>query len=76
MFSHITKNWRGRPLTIHEVIVDLISSTTIDAELKIQAALDSNGYLIGVKVPDKEMKTIKLKKHFFHWKWDYTISPS
>ena len=76
MFSHITKNWRGRPLTSHEVIVNLIANTTTDAGLKIQAALDSNGYPIGVKVSDKEMKTIKLKKHSFHGEWNYTISPS
>jgi hypothetical protein len=76
MFSHITKNWRGRPLTSHEVIVNLIANTTTDAGLKVQAALDSHGYPIGVKVSDKEMKTIKLKKHSFHGEWNYIISPS
>jgi len=76
MFSHITKNWRGRPLTSHEVIVNLIANTTTDAGLKIRAALDSNGYAIGVKVSDKEMKTIKLKKHSFHGEWNYTIKCS
>ena len=76
MFSHITKNWRGRPLTSHEVIVNLIANTATDAGLKIQAALDSNGYSIGVKVSDQEMKTIKLQKHSFHGEWNYTISPS
>jgi hypothetical protein len=28
MFCHITRNWRGRPLESHEVIVNLIASTT------------------------------------------------
>ena len=59
-----------------QVIVNLIANTTTDAGLKIQAALDSNGYPIGVKVSDKEMKTIKLNKHSFHEVWNYTISPS
>ena len=73
MFSHITKNWRGRPLTSHEVIVNLIANTTTDAGLKIQAALDSNGYSIGVKVSDEEMKTVQLEKHPFHGEWNYAI---
>ena len=61
-------------MTSHEVIVNLISNTTAGgAGLKIKAALDSNGYPIGVKVSDKEMKTIKLKKHSFHREWNYTI---
>ena len=44
MFSHITENWRGRPLTSHEVIVNLIASTTTKAGLKIRAELDQNQY--------------------------------
>jgi hypothetical protein len=62
MFSHITKNWRGRPLTSHEVIVNLISNTTTRAGLEINAALDSEKYPTGIKVSDQEMKNINLKK--------------
>jgi len=73
MFSYITKNWRGRPLTSHEVIVNLIANTTTDTGLKIQAALDSNGYPTGIKVSDKEMEMIKLEKNSFHGDWNYSI---
>jgi hypothetical protein len=76
MFSHITQNWRGRPLTSHEVIVNLIANTTTKAGLQIQAALDTNQYPIGVKVSDNEMKSIKIEKHAFHGEWNYTITPS
>jgi hypothetical protein len=31
MFSHVTQNWRGRPLVSHEVIVNLIVDTTTQA---------------------------------------------
>jgi len=31
LFSHITMNWRGRPLTSHEVIVQTIAATTTTA---------------------------------------------
>jgi len=73
MFSYITKNWRGRPLTSHEVVVNLIANTTTNTGLKIQAALDSKGYPTGIKVSDKEMEMIKLEKNSFHGDWNYSI---
>lgn len=75
MFSHITKNWRGRPLTSHEVIVNLIANTTTDTGLKIQATLDSKEYPTGIKISDKEIKAINLNKNDFHGEWNYTIQP-
>lgn len=68
MFSHITKNWRGRPLTSHEVVVNLIGNTSTDAGLKIRAVLDTREYPVGIKVSDKEMGKINLE-------WNYTIRP-
>ncbi|MFW5811043.1 MAG: ISAzo13 family transposase [Thermodesulfobacteriota bacterium] len=76
MFSHITKNWRGRPLTSHEVIVNLISNTTTRAGLEINAALDSEKYPTGIKVSDQEMKNINLEKNAFHGEWNYSIYPT
>ena len=40
LFSHIWMNWRGRPLTSHEVIVQTIAATTTTAGLTVQAELD------------------------------------
>ena len=76
MFSHITKNWRGRPLTSHEVIVNLIANTTTNAGLKIQAELDLKEYPTGIKVSDKKMAMINLEKNDFHGEWNYTIHPT
>jgi hypothetical protein len=73
MFSHITKNWRGRPLISYEVIVQLISNTTTSTGLKIQAALDTKEYLTGIKISEQEMAGINLKKNSFHGEWNYTI---
>ena len=75
MFSHITKNWRGRPLTSHEVIVNLIANTTNEAGLNINAALDSSEYPTGIKISDQAMNELKLEKHEFHGEWNYTIHP-
>jgi len=75
MFSQITLNWRGRPLTSHEVIVNLIANTTTRTGLRIQAALDTNSYSLGVKVPDSEMKRLNIVRDAFHGEWNYTLQP-
>lgn len=76
MFSHISKNWRGRPITSHEVMVNLIANTRTEAGLKIQAELDSNKYPTGIKVSDQTMKTLSIEKNEFHGEWNYTIRPT
>lgn len=76
MFSHITKNWRGRPLTSHEVVVNLIANTTTDVGLRIEASLDSKEYPTGIRVSDKEIKAINVVKDDFHGEWNYSIAPS
>ena len=75
MFCHITENWRGRPLTSYEVIVNLIANTTTKTELKIQAALDNREYPTGIKITDEQMKELNLRRHDFHSDWNYTIEP-
>lgn len=74
LFSHITMNWRGKPLTSHEVIVNLIGSTKTRTGLKVKAELDKNSYPTKLKVSDEEMKRLNLKPHTFQEKWNYTIS--
>ncbi|MBM9624538.1 ISAzo13 family transposase (plasmid) [Streptomyces zhihengii] len=41
LFSHITMNWRGRPLTCHEVMLQTIPATTSRTGFTVQAELDS-----------------------------------
>lgn len=73
MFSHISMNWRGRPLISHEVIVNLIGSTTTQNGLTISAELDTNLYPKGIRISDDELKTVNLTKSLFHGEWNYTI---
>jgi hypothetical protein len=75
MFCHITENWRGRPLVSHEVVVNLIGSTRTGTGLRIQAELDTTSYETGVKVTNKELEAVRLKKDKFHGEWNYTILP-
>jgi len=75
LFTHITQNWRGRPLLTHEIIVNLIGHTTTRKGLKIQAQLDTKRYETGIKVSDAEMEAMNLTRSEFHGEWNYQIAP-
>jgi len=75
MFSHISMNWRGKPLISHEVIVNLIAATTTRTGLKIEAELDANVYPTGIQVTDAELEKIHIERADFHGEWNYTIVP-
>jgi len=76
MFAFISLNWRGQPLTSHEVIVNLIGSTRTRTGLTIQAALDTAVYPTGVKVSDEDLSKINLARDAFHGEWNYSIAPN
>ena len=76
LFSHITMNWRGRPLTDYQTIVNLIASTKTKAGLRIKVRLDTREYQRGIMVTAEEMEKLKIKRHKFHGEWNYTISPN
>jgi transposase len=73
MFSFITINWRGRPLTSLRTVIELISATSTETGLTIQAAHDSNWYPTGVKISDAELAAVPLDAHDWHGEWNYTI---
>ncbi len=77
LFSHISMNWRGRPLTSHEVIVQTIAATTTRTGLRVHAELDTNSYPTGLTIPDSTMKALSesgtLTRHEWHPDWNYTL---
>ena len=75
LFSHITMNWRGRPLTSHEVIVNTIAATTTATGLTVRAGLDRGSYPEGVKVSDEQIAAVPLDRHTWHGDWNYTLRP-
>ena len=75
MFAFITKNWRGRPLVSHEVIVNLIANTRTRTGLHVDAQLDENPYETGLKVSDEEFAKLRIHRDAFHGEWNYTIHP-
>jgi transposase len=79
LFAQISMNWRGRPLTSHEVIVETIAATTTKTGLTVQAALDTGTYPKGIKISDKEMKALEqrsIRRHDFHGEWNYCLLPA
>jgi hypothetical protein len=75
LFSFITKNWRGRPLTSYQVIVNLIAHTTTKAGLLVKAALDTGHYETGIVVSDEELARVNIIPEKFHGEWNYAIQP-
>jgi len=75
LFSFITQNWRGRPLVSHEVIVNLIASTTTRTGLRVRSELDTSPYPKGVKPTREEFESTLLVRHEFHGEWNYTVQP-
>jgi len=75
LFSFITQNWRGKPLVSHQVIVNLIASTTTRAGLTVKAALDTDDDKTTIKITEKELSQLNLERNDFHGDWNYVLSP-
>ena len=75
LFAFITQNWRGKPLVSHEVIVQLIASTTTKTGLSVACRIDRGDYEKGIKITDAEMASLNIQHADFHGEWNYTIRP-
>ena len=73
LFSFITKNWRGQPLTSLKVIVSLIAATTTRKGLRVHAEIDDRTYPPGTRVADAEMATIHIRRDDFHGEWNVSV---
>jgi len=78
LFSAITSNWRGQPLTSYQVVIELIGATTTRTGLTVHAEADTNSYPRGIKISDAQMAAIdpQLKPDKFHGEWNYTVKPA
>ena len=75
LWSNVTMNWRGRPLTSHEVVVNLIGATTTSTGLNVRAGRDTGTYPKGIKFTKKVIDALPLHRHDFHGDWNYTVTP-
>jgi hypothetical protein len=75
LFSFISINWRAKPLTSLEIVLELISHTSTKEGLEVIAVKDSQVYPTGLKVTDEELAALNLLRDPFHGEWNYTIRP-
>lgn len=73
LFSQISINWRGRPLTSHEVVVSTIGATRTRTGLTVHAEFDPGSYPTGLTVPGDVMDRLPLTPHDWHGTWNYTL---
>ena len=79
LFCHITRTWRGRPLTSYEVVVNTIAATAASTGLAVTAVLDAGRYPAGAQVSDAQMQYLEdrvIARHGFHGDWNYAILPA
>ena len=75
LFSFISRNWRGQPLTSLAVIISLISATRTGKGLRVRCELDEGQYPDGQKITDEQMAAIRIQPARFHGEWNYVIQP-
>src|SRR5262245_61973036 len=75
LFSHVTLNWRGRPLTSHEVVVKTIATTTTRGGLRVEAALDPGHYPTCVAIGKDRAAALPIQRHAVHGTWHYPLHP-
>jgi hypothetical protein len=76
LFSEISKNWAGEPLTSYEKILKFIRTTTTKTGLQVSAYIDRKPYDIGVSPAIEERRQLRLLPHSTLPKWNYTIAPN
>jgi len=75
MFSEVSKNWAGHPLESFETLLNFVRNTKTDTGLRVEAYLDEREYEKGIKVSDKEFKSLNITKNDELSNWNYTIKP-
>ena len=76
LFSFISLNWRGKPLTSYQVVIELIAATTTNTGLNVFARLDDTTYPQKIKITNEQIAAVNITAHQFHPEWNYRISPS
>lgn len=76
LFSMISKNWAGEPLTAYEKILKFIRTTATSTGLKVRAYLDRRDYPVGVKPSAQRLHKLRITRHRVAPNWNYTIRPS
>lgn len=75
LFSFISKNWAGEPLTSTDKVLSFINSTKTEGGLKTRAFLVEKEYKKGIKISNEQMESLCIKHAKVCPQWNYCISP-
>ena len=75
LFSAISCNWAGEPLSCYAKLLDLLETTTTQEGLVVVATLTNQSYATGIKISDEQMAALNLEKDTVLPRWNYTIKP-
>ena len=76
LFSAISANWAGEPLTSYAKMINFLNATTTQPALVVKAVLTITAYQKGIKISDEQMDCLHIHKHKTLPKWNYTIRPT
>jgi hypothetical protein len=69
-------DWRGRPLTSHQVVVNSIAATRTRAGLRVAAELDTASYPVGNSISRGQLAALPIRPDAQRGTWNYTIEPA
>jgi hypothetical protein len=75
LFSHISRNWAGRPLRSVDEMLAFIRGTSTSAGLRVEAHLDQQVYPKGRKVSERQINSLAIAHHEVCPRWNYTLAP-
>jgi hypothetical protein len=76
LFSQITRNWAGQPLTDMETMLNFIRTTKTDTGLSVTAYLFPGEYDTGIKFSKAEIRELNIVKHDTLGQWNYSLRPN
>ncbi len=76
LFSQITLSWRGRSLTSHQMIVDLISATITVTGLTVHAKVDTGTYPTGIRYTKSRSTPCRSPATPSTAKWNDAVQPA
>lgn len=76
LFSQISRNWAGQPLSDIETMLNFIRTTKTATGLIVTAHLTPGDYDTGIRISKAEMRALNLAKHDTLGSWNYSLRPN
>ena len=73
LFSAISANWAGEPLTSYTKMLNFLEATTTQQGSVVKAILCETHYQTGLKISDEQMDCLNLYQHDTLPQWNYTV---